>query len=290
MNLRTLFQLCGVLFLSATAAHGQIASTLRLSKPQYIAGEAVSATVTITNHSGADLVLQGTTRMPWLDFVIKTNTGEPSIPTRMMDFGSVRIPTGQSMSRVVNLSTMFNLADVGSFSVYGVIRVPGQARNEESTTNRVLFNLTTGRAYWTQKVGVKGNSSAIREYRVLNYAGDQKTQLFVQVVDAKTGAYISTFPLGDALMFRKPQITVDRDQSLHVFFLSSPTMWSHCWVNTSGKLVGSEFHQRGGQGDPQMMTFGDGTVRISNSVLYDPKAVEAARSKARKASERPTIN
>lgn len=221
--------------------------------------------------------------------MIKTNTGEPAVPFRSMNFGSVRIPTGRSMSRQVNLSSLFNLAELGSYSVYGVIRTPGQAATEDFTTNRLLFNLTSGRAYWSQKVGVKGNSSQVREYRILNYSGDQKTQLFVQVVDSKTGSFLNTFALGDALMFRKPKMTVDRDQTLHVFFLSTPTMWTHSRVDTSGRLLGTEYHLRGAQGDPQLMTFNDGTVRISNSIPYDPKAIEAARSKARKATDRPTI-
>lgn len=227
--------------------------------------------------------------MPWLDFVIKRSSGDPAVPVRTMNFGAVRIKSGESMQRTVNLAQIFNLAEVGSYSIYGVIRVPGQAATEDFTTNRLLFNLTTGRPYWTQKVGVKGNSSIVREYRILNYSGDQKSQLYVQIVDDRTGRFVNTFALGDALMFRKPQITVDRDQNLHVFFLSTPTIWTHCWVDTNGRLVGTEYHQRGVQGDPQLTTFGDGSVRIANSVVYDPKAVQDARAKARKASDRPPV-
>jgi hypothetical protein len=53
--------------------------------------------------------------------------------------------------------------------------------------------------------------------------------------------------------------------------------------------VDRKLHQRGQLGDPQLLTFGDGTVKVTNSVVYDQKAAAEARSKVRKASDRPPI-
>ena len=64
-------------------------------------------------------------------------------------------------------------------------------------------------------------------------------------------------------------------------------MWVHCVINTDGKLVDRQIHQRGPQGDPQLLTFGDGSVRVANSIPYDPKAAAEQRAKVRKASDRP---
>jgi hypothetical protein len=60
-------------------------------------------------------------------------------------------------------------------------------------------------------------------------------------------------------------------------------------VNLDGALVDRKLHQRGQLGDPQLLTFGDGTVKVTNSVVYDQKAAAEARSKVRKASDRPPI-
>jgi hypothetical protein len=65
-------------------------------------------------------------------------------------------------------------------------------------------------------------------------------------------------------------------------------MWVHCQIDTDGKLVERQIHQRGAQGDPQLLTFGDGTVRVSNSIPYDQKAAAEAKAKLRKASDRPS--
>ncbi|MGC4016260.1 MAG: hypothetical protein QM755_17320 [Luteolibacter sp.] len=290
MTLRSLLHVCGFVLVSAVAARAQVAATLTLSKNQYVAGELVQATVSITNHSGQDLVYVGSTRQPWLDFVIKRGgAGEPAIPFGSFNFGSIRIPAGQTMARQVNLSSAFNLAEQGNYSVYGVIHSAGEGATGGTSTNRLLFSVSSGRAYWSQKVGVKGDASKVREFRVLNYSGDQKNLLYVQVLNDRTGMPIRTYPLGDALMFRKPQITVDRNQNLHVFFLSSPTIWTHCAVDTEGKLVHSEFFTRGAGGDPVLLTQQNGMVSVGNGVLYDPKAIEAEKNRARKASDRPII-
>jgi len=283
MTSRAIFRLCVVLLASAFTAHGQIVTSLTMAKKQYVAGEPVMAVVTITNHAGQELTFHGDPRKPWLDFVVKRDSGSPSIPSGRLSFGAVKIPAGQSMSRQVDLASLFPLKDQGTFNVYAVVRTPEPA-SQGFITNRCLFSIIGGRPYWTQKVGVKGQT---REFRVLNYAGERNTQLYAQVVDDRTGMPLNTFSIGEALMFRKPQVTVDATQVMHVLFLVSPTMWAHAQVNTDGKLVKREFHLRGAQGDPSLMTFGDGRVAVANSQPYDPAAVEAARSKARKASDRP---
>jgi hypothetical protein len=143
--------------------------------------------------------------------------------------------------------------------------------------------------YWSQKVGVSGSTHHTREFRILNFAGDLKSQIYAQITDNRTGQFVRTFLLGDVLMLRKPLATVDRDQRMHVMFLTTPTMWVHCVINTDGKLVDRKIHQRGPQGDPQLLTFGDGSVRVANSIPYDPEAVAEQKAKIRKASDRPPV-
>jgi hypothetical protein len=72
-------------------------------------------------------------------------------------------------------------------------------------------------------------------------------------------------------------------------FLATPSMWVHCVVDTDGNLVNRQIHQRGPQGDPQLLTLGDGTVQVANSIPYDPKAAAELRAKIRKASDRPPV-
>lgn len=281
-------KLLAAALVGAGCAQGQLATSLRIAKSQHLAGEPVMAIVTITNHAGKELVFRSDGRFQWLDFVIKNSKGEPVNTKGGAFFGPMKIAAGQSLSREVDLSRQFQLSEPGNYSVSAIIRAPGD-NTQGSSTNRVFFNQSPGRLYWSQKVGIPGSSNQTREFRLLNFAGDTKSQLYAQIVDGRSGQFVRTFLLGDVLMLRKPLATVDRQQRMHVLFLATPTMWVHCVVDTDGKLDERQIHQRGPQGDPQLLTFGDGTVRVANSIPYDPKAAAEARAKIRKASDRPPI-
>jgi hypothetical protein len=282
--LRTAF-----LFLTAASvdlAQAQLSASLKLSKRQYLAGEPVVAVVTITNHAGRELTFYGDGRRQWLDFIIKSSNGQAITPRGRSNFGKMTIRAGESLAREVNLAQSYHLGEPGNYSVSAVIQMTGQV-GEGASTNRAIFNQSPGSRYWSQKVGIPGKPGQTREYRVLNFTGDSKAQIYAQILDGRTGLNVRTFLLGDVLMLRKPLATVDRNQRMHVLFLATPTMWVHCQIDTDGKLVDRKIHQRGAQGDPQLLTFGDGTVQVANSIPYDEKAAAEAKAKIRKASDRP---
>lgn len=281
-----LFSLAVAAVVLSGVATGQLATSLRLSKQEYVAGEPVIAILTVTNHAGQTLTFTGDSRLPWLSFMVKDRRGEVVTSRSNSNFGKMTIKAGESLARQVDLSDHFQLSEPGSYSVSGVIRMPGSS-TEGTSTNRVLFNQSPGSRYWTQKVGLPGKPGTTREYRVLNFSGGENTRIYIQIIDNSTGRNVRTFPLGDVLLLRKPLVTVDRNQRLHVMYLSTPTMWVHCQVDTDGKLISSDIHRRTSQGDPQLLTFADGSVRVANSIPYDPKAAAEAKAKIRKASDRP---
>ena len=272
----------------AGSAQAQLSASLRIAKNQHLAGEPVMAVVSITNHAGKELVFHSDGRFQWLDFIVKNGNGNPVSTKSNSLFGPMKIAAGQSLAREVDLAQYFQLSEPGNFSVGALIRLPGD-NTEGTSTNRVFFNQSQGRLYWSQKVGIPGNSSRTREFRLLNFSGDSKSQIYAQIVDGTTGQRVRTFLLGDCLMLRQPVATVDRQQRMHVMFLNTPTMWVHCVVDTDGRLTERDIHQRGQVGDPQLLTFSDGSVRVTNSILYDPKAAAEQRAKTRKASDRPAM-
>ncbi len=286
----TRFLLLFAIFLSPMAdLRAQLATSLSMNKKTYIAGESVIAEIIVTNNSGRELTLASTRALPWLSFVVTNSKGNP-VPTRKLNvFGAMKIKAGESLAKRVNLNEFFLLDSQGNYAASAVVRDPDGAV-QSASTNRMLFNLNPGRLYWSQKIGVsKGNVNNTRELKLMTFSDGQKTQLYAQVMDGRTGTSITTFSLGDALMIRKPVVALDGNQRMHVMYLGTPSMWVHCQVSADGKLVARDIHQRAAQGDPVLMTYGDGSVRVVNSILYDPKAVEAERSKIRKATDRPDI-
>lgn len=274
------------LILSGASAHGQLAVNIRMNQSQYLAGEAILVSVTITNHTGTDLTLANQGRTPWLDLVVKKANGEPASSLGRTNFGAVKVASGQSMSKTIDIAGIYHLREPGTYSVSALVR-SGGADSSGFISNRLLFNCANVRPDWTQKVGVAGQPGKVHEFRVINFTNSRRSLLYTQVVDSKTGVSLQTLNLGEALLFRKPQAAVDRTQTLHVLYLATPEFYVHARVDVQGRFVGRDLHKRGGAGDPRLMTFADGSVKVAGSVLYDAKAAEAERSQIRKISERP---
>lgn len=281
-------QVSAFLVALCSLANAQLATSISVNKREFIAGEAVIAEVIVTNHTGQELTLVGSRQQPWLTFVVTNAQGNPVTILKTSAFGAMKIKAGESLAKQVNLAEYFLLNSQGNFAVSAVIR-DSQKRFSGASTNRVLFNLNPGRLYWTQKVGVSGDgkSAKTREMRLVTFSNGQSNQIYAQVADGASGTPFRTFLLGDTLMLRKPMVTLDGDRRMHVMFLSTPSMWIHCQVNTDGDLVKRELHRSPSKGDPVMMAYGDGSVRVANSIPYDPVAAEKARNKIPKISDRP---
>ncbi|MEK7953475.1 hypothetical protein [Luteolibacter soli] len=286
-GIRLLFPLL-FLGLCLSTARAQVEVTLKMARNNFVSGESIPVAVTVTNRSGQDLVFQGNSRVGWLDLMVSNLNGVALTPIGQPAFGAVKIPLGQAMSRTVDLASLYPLQTAGNFSVYAVVRLPGQADNGYGS-NRTVFNVNTALPYWTQKIGLAGKPGQGREFRVLQFNTGSKTTLYAQVMDTRTGNAIRTHPLGEALMFRKPSVTLDNRQVMHVLYLMSPEMWGHVRVAPDGQLLGRELHKRGAGSDPVLLTSRDGIVQVGNSIPYDPKAEAEARGKVRKASDRPTF-
>lgn len=285
IGLRTLLPLALLCAFAATA-QAQIEVRLQMARKTFVAGEPVPVTVSITNQSGQDLTLQGNKRLGWIDFTVTSSRGVPLTAIGQTAFGAVQIPLGQTMAKTFDLAQIYPLREMGNFSVYGVVRLPGQT-TDGFISNRLLFNINTARPYWSQRVGLPGKAGQMREFRVLNFTGGKKATLYAQVVNLKTGSPLQTHSLGEYLNFRKPSVTLDNHQVMHVLYLIGPDVWSHARVGPDGTLLGNDLHKAAGGVDPQLFTLREGSVQVANSIPYDPKAEAEARGRVRKASERP---
>lgn len=208
------------------------------------------------------------------------------MPTRKLNaFGAMKIKAGESLAKRVDLTEFFILDSQGNFAISAVVRDPNGGV-EGSSTNRMLFNLNPGRTYWSQKVGVgQGSGNQTRELKLLTFSNGQKTQLYAQVIDGHTGSPLQTFPLGDALMLRRPMVTLDGKQRMHVMYLATPSMWVHCQISADGKLVARDMHQRAAQGIPCSWPTATGRCGSSTAFFTIP---EPPKPKGRRSARPPT--
>lgn len=270
----------------STATQAQYIARLVLNKKQYVAGEAVLATVSITNHSGVEQIFANDGRVPWLDFIIRTSSGNPVSPQATNKFGAMKIAAGQTLAREVDLSKMFLLGSSGNYSVSAVVRPPGKA--DATATERVRFSQFAGTTIWSQKIGIMGGDRT-RQYRLIQFANSQRTHAYVQVNDTLSGRSIATYPLSEMITLRRPVTTLDQHQRMHTLFLATPSAFVHCCVDSDGRLISRQVHTRAAAGDPRLVTSPDGSVMVANSIPYDPAAAAKQRATIRKASDRPPV-
>lgn len=266
-------------------AKAQVIVRLELSKSSYIINEPVKATIYITNHAGRELTLSNENGRPWLDFNISSR-GRPVYPARRINYGAAIIPAGQTVARSVSLNVSYALEKMGSYTCQAYIKMPGSS-TDGFASNRAHFTVTKGRVEWSQRVGVPDAPDEIREYELLTFTGNRAMELFAHVTSTNRGQEIATIPLGKIISFRKPTGTLDAANNLHALYQVKPDMFGHSCITPSGVLKFTTFHKRGSSGDPRLMIFADGEVRIAGGVLFDPVAEEEARKKVRNASERP---
>ena len=270
----------------ASSLSAQIEVKATMSKRDYVANEPVMVTITITNRAGRDLFLHGNSRQSWLDFNIKNDRGVPLSTFRGSEgFNAVNVPAGRSVSRTVDLSQSFRVTTLGRYGGYASVRMPDDGETVYSS-NRISFAVSSARALYAQKIGVPG-SDTTREYRVLTFSNGNKSELYVEVEDGKTGRILRTFSLGESLMFRKPEATVDGANNLSVLYLNTPSVFVHARISPDGKLIGRELFKRGQTGEPRLTTFANGEVRTAGGVPYDPEAEQAQQARVRRISERP---
>ena len=266
-------------------AKAQVIVRLELSKSSFIINEPVKAIIYITNHAGRELTLSNENGRPWLDFNISSR-GRPVYPARRINYGAAIIPAGQTVARSVSLNVSHALEKMGSYTCQAYIKMPGSS-TDGFASNRAHFTVTKGRVEWSQRVGVPDAPDEIREYELLTFTGNRAMELFAHVTSTNRGQEIATIPLGKIISFRKPTGTLDAANNLHALYQVKPDMFGHSCITPSGVLKFTTFHKRGSSGDPRLMIFADGEVRIAGGVLFDPVAEEEARKKVRNASERP---
>ena len=272
-------------FLACLQAHAQVSVHLKMDKKNYLIGEPISATLSITNNAGRQITLTGNSISSWLNFQLSRG-GRAVPPARKINYKPTVIPIGQTVGRKVVISTSHALGTVGNYTVSASVRMPGTTLNG-FTSNRSHFTIARGRNIWTQYGGLPSSPDQIREYKLITFTGNNGLDLYADISDKKTGRRISTIPLGKILSFNNPTATLDRSNNMHALYQLKPDLFAHCSISPHGKVVSAAYHKRGKVGTPRLITFGNGNVRVGGTVPYDPKVEAAERAKVRKISERP---
>ena len=279
-----------ILALSTVFGWSQVSVSLEVDRRQYLKHEPVTAVVTITNRSGQTLdftsKLQGKTAFSWLDFSMRDGSGTEMMRMHKKVFQKAVIPAGRSMARRVNLSSMFNVARVGNFSVTAQVRRP-QTDEIGYKSNSGHFTVGGGSKLYSVPFGVPKSPFPKREYNVITFNDGKRTSIFAQVMDTNSGVSLSTLRLSEYIGFVAPQMALDGKNQLHTLYLAKPEIFVRAIVDQDGRKIDTKFFKRVSGSKPRFVSFADGSVVVSGGVPYDPEKEAAEAPRARRASERP---
>ena len=272
--------------MACTHAYSQVVVSMKMNKSSYMVNEPITATIYIANHAGRELVLRGAGTRPWLNFNV-TISGRTVPAARRVNYSAVVIPTGQTVSRTVSLSSSYAFGRMGNYTCSATVNMPGPTRNGFSS-NRVHFTVTNGRTIWVQRAGIPSAPGEIREYKLISFSANRSNELYAQVKSANTGANIRTIPLGKIINFAKPTATLDGSNNMHALCQVKPNLFTHFCISAKGEVLSVDQHKRGRSGDPRLMAFGDGQVQVAGGVPYDAAQEAVKRNKIHSATERPS--
>ena len=278
--------LCGV-----RPAGAQVQMELKLSRRTYILYEPVIATVSITNLAGRDLVFEDAPGKQWFNVEITTLDGD-LLPPVEPDYKlhPLTIPAGQTVRRQIDLSPLFPIRQQGQHRVRANVYQADAGRFFYS--NMAAFELSDGKLFWRQTVGVPG-SSDLRQVSLLTNQLPDKLLLYVRIRDEVGNTVYTTQQLGRMILGGSdPQEMLDRDNNLHVLQEALPGAYLYTEVGLDGSRLTQKAYNKTASGHPFLAKSESGEVMVRNGQIQVAPAKGVGGAGAAppqpKLSDRPT--
>jgi hypothetical protein len=286
LNIRVLSCLFWILLGSVGFAQFQV--SLSLDRRQYLVREPMIATVTVVNRSGSTVVLGGKGAKSWLSFSMFNSEGRSLSPLQATSEETISFGAGQTIQRKLRLSDTHEISEIGIYNL--IVSAYHPESNEYYKSNRILFNVIDEKVFGRALTfGIPlgyPNAGETRQHALLVHPIDDRTYLYYRMIDERTKDVMGTFQLAPVTMVREPQFTLDRDNNLHVMFLSTPTYTVHAIVSPDGRVTSKKVYTETPKTRPRLFLTADNTVVARGGVPYVP-ATAAAAERSRSISERP---
>ncbi|MDF1851088.1 MAG: hypothetical protein P1U85_09660 [Verrucomicrobiales bacterium] len=288
--MKKLFSLFVFLLLAGSQVHAQIQAELKLDRSLYIAHEPITATLTIVNRAGQDLIFGDTNGMSWLDFSITDNRGHLITPVRRgLNERPIVLSAGQTYKHKVVINKRYPMAKIGIYRVKASITFP--QINRVFDTKPVSVQVTDGQSMWSQIVGVPQGypgAGTYREYSLMTYYhGARNRALYFRLKNSDSGQVLKTYPLGDYMEVRKPQYLIDRQNQLHVLHLSAPKVYKYTIIGVDGDPVRQLSYFEKGTNRPILKGTEYGEVSVVGGFTEEEMKTPYEQSEFRRLSERP---
>lgn len=280
--MRTLF----AILLLASSALAQYATNLTLPKNNFLQGEPLVAIVTITNRSGADVIVGGKGSRPWIQFQFEDGQGRQLSPVQIGSAEAFTLKAGGTTKHTVQIEGQSSTSELGTF--YTTAHIYHPVSGQYYATNRARVNVTDAKPMYDDGFGVPPSfpqAGRSRRYQAIVFRDIDSITLYARVVDDRTKERLVTQPLGPIMTSIQPRIQIDAKNFLHLLFVVQPSLFCHTIVKPDGSIAKREYYRDLEGSRPTLVMTSTG-AEVVGGENFDPAKAPKTKS-LRKTSERP---
>ena len=267
----------------ARSASAQMQVTLEMTRSLYMMHEAILAKISITNLSGRDQNFSDSPGHPWFSFEVfagKDGLIPPINPNYHL--GDLYVPTGQTVTRNINLTPLYGLQEYGPHSIKAVLY--DKETDKYFTSARRAIEITDGILLWKQSVGVPSENST-HTYSLLTHRLPAENRLYVRILNDTVGRVVACFSIGRVLSFSPPERVLDNQNNLHVLQMVGPKAYLYTALSPNGEILSRDPYIDG-KSNPHLVRDASGSVRVRGGKMDQPVAPGKKRNIPR-LSDRP---
>jgi hypothetical protein len=274
---------------AAFSASAQIGVALEIKRHYYVRHEPLLATVTITNLSGRDLLLEDGDA-PWFGFQISQGDAHNLVPPRQADYklDPLEIKLGETLKRQVNLTELYRMSEYGPYRIQAVIY--GKAMGKFFPSKPASIDITEGQVLWQQSVGVPDtlpNAGATHRVQLLAVDSTEHRYLYCRIEDQDTGTVYCTHRLGHLIDGAQPQMQFDTTNTLNILQITSPKTYLLSQIGVNGEVIGQSNYVAM-KFKPTLRRDAAGGVSLTGATRVDTAtASTASATTGQKLSDRP---
>lgn len=227
-----------LLIVGISSLSAQVVVDLSIKRSLYLAYEPILVTVHLKNLSGSTLLFDNNKGHPWLSFSIETAKGTPLPPSNLdNETPPLSISEGESLSKAINLTTLYPLGDFGSYRIRATVYVSELHRYFSSLP--LTIEITEGRLLWQQTIGISCNTNSInnRTISLLSHRLPDHTALYLRVEDKEQSIIFCTHLLGCMMTYHPPEVLLDAAHHIHILYQESPHHFLYVEGNADGTLL-----------------------------------------------------
>lgn len=254
-----------VLLTAAGAAWSQVEVEMVMNQGQFLIGETMPVAVRVVNHSGQTLHFG---QEDWLDFTVEgagrfvvPRTGDPTVGHNF------DLATGKVATQHADLAPLYTFSKTGHFTVTATVKLADWGA--EASSSAKGFDVIQGVKLWEQEFGVpdaSGTNSGppeVRKYVLQKATYLEHLRLYLRVTDETGSRTIKVFAVGPIVSFGEQQTRLDRQNHLHLLYVSGGRLSCYAEVNPDGDLLKRQSYDYVDNDPPRLVSSESGEVKVA---------------------------